>query len=93
MSDPLPTEIPNEVASTQPSQIKAIKEWVTFIVAVIAAVSGIIFWVQSTGRVEYDRIEKDIAVLKSDMKDIQRQNGEILRLIGQLEGKIEGLDR
>jgi len=70
--------------------IDAVKEWVTFIVAVVAAVSGIIFWVQSTGRVEYERIERDIAGLKIDMKDIQKQNGEILRLIGQLEGKLEG---
>lgn len=75
------------------NQIKAVKEWVTFIVAVVAAVSGIIFWVQNSSRVEYDRIEKDIAVLKSDMKDIQKQNGEILRLIGTLEGKLETITK
>jgi len=29
--------------------------------------------------------------LRDDMKGIQNQNGEILRLVGKLEGKIEGL--
>ena len=76
---------------TTTDRIKAIKEWITFIVAVIAAVSGIIFWVQSTGRVEYERIGRDVITIKSDMKEIQKQNADILRLIGQLEGKIEGL--
>jgi len=63
----------------------------TFIIAVIAAISGIIFWVQSVGKVEYQRIEKDVAEIKVEMKEIHQQNGEILRLIGQLEGKVEGL--
>ena len=84
------TQTPSEAAT---EKIKAVKEWVTFVVAVIAAVSGIIFWVQSTSHVEYERIERDVISIKSDMKEIQKQNGEILRLIGKLEGKIEGLSQ
>ena len=71
--------------------ISAAKDWLTFIIAVVAAISGIIFWVQSVGKVDYQRIEKDVAEIKVEMKEIQQQNGEILRLIGQLEGKVEGL--
>ncbi len=78
-----------------PEQIKnpisAAKDWLTFIIAVVAAISGIIFWVQSVGKVDYQRIERDVAEIKVEMKEIQQQNGEILRLIGQLEGKVEGL--
>ena len=71
--------------------ISAAKDWLTFIIAVVAAISGIIFWVQCVGKVDYQRIEKDVAEIKVEMKEIQQQNGEILRLIGQLEGKVEGI--
>lgn len=71
--------------------ISTAKDWLTFIIAVVAAISGIIFWVQSVGKVDYQRIEKDVAEIKVEMKEIQQQNGEILRLIGQLEGKVEGI--
>ena len=81
----------DETAPEQPTAtdtIKAIKEWLTFGIAVIAAVSGIIFWVQNVSDAKIERIEKDVTSIRSDMKDIQSQNGEILRLIGKLEGKI-----
>lgn len=81
---------PPQQEQTQ-NPISAAKDWMTFIIAVVAAISGIIFWVQSVGKVEYQRIEKDVAEIKVEMKEIQQQNGEILRLIGQLEGKVEGL--
>lgn len=81
---------PQQQEQTQ-NPISAAKDWMTFIIAVVAAISGIIFWVQSVGKVEYQRIEKDVAEIKVEMKEIQQQNGEILRLIGQLEGKVEGL--
>lgn len=75
----------------QKSQISELKDWLTFVIAVVAAVSGIIFWVQSVGKVDYQRIEKDVAEIKVEMKEIQHQNGEILRLVGKLEGKVEAL--
>jgi hypothetical protein len=49
--------------------------------------------VQNVSDTKVERIEKDVAALRVDLKDIQSQNGEILRLIGKLEGKIEGLTR
>ena len=36
-----------------------VKDWVTFTMAVIAAVGGIIFWVQNASNVKYEHIEKD----------------------------------
>ena len=75
----------------QKSQISELKDWLTLVIAVVAAVSGIIFWVQSVGKVDYQRIEKDVAEIKVEMKEIQHQNGEILRLVGKLEGKVEAL--
>ncbi len=81
----------NQVPEAPPSPIAAAKDWLTFIIAVVAAISGIIFWVQSVGKVDYQRVERDVAEIKVEMKEIQQQNGEILRLIGQLEGKIEGI--
>ena len=80
-------------AGSATDTIKIIKEWLSFAIAVIVAVSGIIFWVQNVSDGKIERIEKDVTALRSDMKDIQNQNGEILRLIGKLEGKIEGISK
>jgi len=65
-----------------------LKDWFTFIVAVVACVSGIIFWVQSADNPRFEKIEQDIGVLRQDIKSIRSDNTEILRLIGRLEGKI-----
>ena len=72
--------------------VKDVKEWFTFAIAIVVAVSGIIFWVQSVGNDQIERIEEDVSYLKVEMKEIQKQNGEILRLIGKLEGKLESHD-
>lgn len=69
--------------------IDNIKDWFTFIVAVIACVSGVIFWVQSADDPRFLEIERDVYDLKQDIKSIQDDNNEILRIIGQLEGKLE----
>jgi len=70
---------------------KTVREWMTFGLALVVAVSGIIFWVQNSSAEKFDHIEGEISALRTDLKGIQSQNGEILRLVGQLEGKIEGL--
>ena len=69
--------------------IRNLKDWLTFIIAVVATVSGIIFWVQSSDNHRFQKIEKDIAVLRQDIKDIRAGNSEILRIVGRLEGKLE----
>lgn len=71
------------------STIKVIREWFSFGVAIITIVVGVIFWVQKSGDDKYKILEQDIVELKQDLKEITKQNSEILRLIGQLEGKID----
>ena len=66
-----------------------VKEWFTFGVAVIAAIASFIFWVQSADDQRINRVESEIKELKSDMKEITKQNSEILRLIGRIEGSMK----
>ena len=68
---------------------KQIKDWFTFAVAVVSVVAGVIFWVQTSNDGKVERIEEDIAELKTDIKKIQDDNREIIRMMGRLEGLIE----
>ena len=77
------------MASSQKTIFGQVKDWVTFTIAVIAAVGGIIFWVQNASNAKIEHIEREVTILKSDLKFIHVQNGEILRAIGKLEGVIE----
>ena len=77
------------MAPTKKTASEQIKEWITFTIAVIAAVGGIIFWVQNASNAKVEHIEREVIILKSDLNAIHVQNGEILRAIGHLEGIIE----
>jgi hypothetical protein len=70
-------------------QINQIKEWFTLAVSVVMCVVGIIFWVQTTGDAKIERLEEDIAEVKMDVKKIQEDNREIIRIMGRLEGLID----
>ena len=65
------------------------KDWLTFIIAVIACVAGVIFWVQSSNNPKFEKIEKEISVLREDIKKIRENNRDILRIVGRLEGKLD----
>jgi septal ring factor EnvC (AmiA/AmiB activator) len=65
------------------------KEWVTFAIAVVAAIASVIFWVQHADDSKIKHIEGEIKELKQDMKAITKQNSEILRLIGRIEGSMD----
>ena len=69
--------------------IQTIKEWFTFGIAIIATVAGIIFWVQSINDPKFDKIEKEITILRQDISYIRDNNNEILRIVGRLEGIVE----
>ena len=71
------------------TNIQNLKDWFTFIVAVIVCVAGVIFWVQSSNNPRFEQIEKDISVLREDIKNIRDGNSEILRIVGKLEGKLD----
>ena len=70
-------------------RIEQVKEWFTLIVSVVAVVAGVIFWVQTTNDSKIDNIEKDIAELRTDIRKIQEDNHEIIRIMGRLEGLID----
>jgi hypothetical protein len=70
-------------------QINQVKEWFTFAVAVVMCVAGVIFWVESTSDSSIKHLEEDIAEVKSDIKKIQQDNREIIRIMGRLEGLID----
>jgi|TARA_Y100000296_G_C5099282_1_gene219070 hypothetical protein len=70
------------------SSVSQVKEWVTFAIAIVAAIASIIFWVQNADDGRISRIENEVKELKVDMKAINRQNSEILRLIGRIEGAM-----
>jgi|TARA_Y100000296_G_scaffold66747_1_gene78987 hypothetical protein len=69
--------------------INTIKDWSTFIIAVIMSVAGIIFWVQNINDSKFEEIEKEIQFLRDDINQIRVDNHEILRIVGRLEGKME----
>ena len=71
------------------TNIDTIKDWFTFIIAVIVCVSGVIFWVQTSNDPKFAKIESDIRILRSEIKNIRDDNNEILRVIGRLEGKLD----
>jgi cell division protein FtsL len=68
--------------------IKVLKEWFTFVVAIVATIAGVIFWVQSINDPKFERLEQEIQTLKSDISEIRNNNNEILRTVGRIEGKI-----
>ena len=70
------------------STIEKIKDWFTFAIAVIACVSGVIFWVQSTSTSNLEHVEHQINELKAEIDQIQKDNNKILRVIGRLEGRL-----
>ena len=69
--------------------ISAIKDWLTFAIAVVIAIAGLIFWVQNINDPKFEEIEKEIQLLRDDITQIRIDNHEILRIVGRLEGKLE----
>ena len=69
--------------------IQTVKEWFTFIVALVVTVASVIFWIQTINDPKFQEIEKEIQFLRDDITQIRDNNNEILRIIGRLEGKLE----
>ena len=68
--------------------LQSLKEWITLIIAVIACVAGVIFWVQSASDAKFERVQTQIDSLEKDMDQIESDNDKILRVIGRLEGRL-----
>ena len=71
------------------NSIENIKDWFIFAVSIIACVAGVIFWDQSSNNPRFEKLEKEITILREDIKSIRTNNSEILRIVGKLEGKLE----
>jgi len=69
--------------------IQTLKDWATFIIAVIVGVAGVIFWIQSINDPKFKEIENKIQLLRNDIVQIRDNNSKILRIVGRLEGKME----
>ena len=74
---------------SQQNNLEKIKDWFVFIVAVVTCVAGVIFWVQTSNNPRFEKIEKEITILREDIKNIRNDNSEILRIVGRLEGKLD----
>tara|TARA_R100000234_G_C4985335_1_gene172954 strand:+ start:759 stop:992 length:234 start_codon:yes stop_codon:yes gene_type:complete len=74
---------------TNQIDLQTIKDWFTLMVAIIATIAGVIFWVQSINDPKFEKIEKEIQTLRDDITQIRTDNNEILRIVGRLEGKLE----
>ena len=74
---------------TNQIDLRTIKDWFTLMVAIIATIAGVIFWVQSINDPKFEKIEKEIQTLRNDITQIRTDNNEILRIVGRLEGKLE----
>ena len=69
--------------------IEAVKDWFTLIAAIVTCVAAIIFWIQTSSDTKFDSLQSQINTLRSDIKSIEKNNNEILRIIGRLEGQID----
>ena len=65
-----------------------VKELFTAVVAVVVAISGVIFWVQHVADEKVKLVQIEIVEMKKDIKSIEDNNREILRIVGRLEGTL-----
>ena len=69
--------------------IETMKEWLTFIIAVVACIAGIIFWVQTINDPKFEELDDQITILREEIYKIREDNSKILLIVGRLEGKLE----
>lgn len=71
--------------------VSTLREYMMLVIAMVAAIAGIIFWVQNVDDDKIERLEHDIEMIQMDINKIKDNNTEILRVIGRLEGKLDNL--
>jgi len=69
--------------------LQSLRDWTTLVVAIVATVAGVIFWVGSVNDPKFEEIEKEMQSIKDEITLIRHNNNEILRIVGRLEGKLE----
>ena len=65
-----------------------LKDVATFVIAIITCIAGVIFWVQSANDDKISHLEHEISEIRSDVKDLEKNTSEILRVVGRLEGRM-----
>ena len=71
------------------STFEKVKDGLTFTVAIVTCIAGIIFWVESANDDKIKHLESEISEIRSDVKELEKNTSEILRVVGRLEGKLE----
>jgi len=74
--------------STENSSFEKIKDAVTFTIAIITCIAGVIFWVQSANDDKISRLESEISQIRVDVKYLKKNTSEIFRVVGRLEGRM-----
>ena len=73
---------------TTNNTFEKLKDVATFVIAIVTCIAGVIFWVQSANDDNIKRLEGEIAQIRVDVKDLEKNTSEILRVVGRLEGRL-----
>ena len=73
---------------TTNNTFEKLKDVATFVIAIITCIAGVIFWVQSANDDKISHLEHEIAQIRIDVKDLEKNTTEILRVVGRLEGRL-----
>ncbi len=73
---------------TENNTFEKLKDVATFVIAIITCIAGVIFWVQSANDDKISHLEHEISEIRSDVKDLEKNTSEILRVVGRLEGRM-----
>ena len=77
------------MSQNQNINLQTIRDWISLVIAIVATVAGVIFWVGSVNDPKFEEIEKEMQSIKDEISLIRHNNNEILRIVGRLEGKLE----
>lgn len=73
-----------------------VKVYAPLIVSILTAVVGGIMWLSNAGASTYyskdagDSLADQVKEVKSNIHDIQNQNDEIILMLGNIQGRLEG---
>lgn len=69
--------------------VRSILEWFILAGTAIGFILGAIFYIEGVSSAKYERIEEEVRIIQSDLKNIYEKNNELIHILGTLEGKVE----